>query len=621
MAYHNPYHEEDPRHAYYEAQLRQMRAQGSGKDDDGSVNSSDTADVFAAALRDGTKAMRNHQYEGNGTKKLFGVIELDSMLATLAEGMWLSLSGGFTRKLSPKTYGTVHKLLGKVLGEGATLNRAAATAALGVNIGIHSLPKMGTYWESLTKRHETKLGILHQIAPVLDDIKGNHAESTFNRITRSDNEMLYAFRRRLHKEHSTRSMYDLISLAAVIGPNLVTAEGQNFQALVSGQTLDEVKKTAELKKAEKAAVKTPDSPEEEPLFDFNKMSAALTATNLGWSQIVESVSKQKITHLYKTRQPVSALEMVLELEKQVEYAPDARGFKMPGSQARECSLEAYVAQVIVQHQKDMADIEPDYTVLRESLVKDLQPVVKPIADAIRKGELSALSLVRLVGEGAIIKNKGRALASAQEVQAAMDRQLGKSASYTQVDPKEFLKNAEYTEQQAIDTLKHLSGQERIEMGAILPKFILEKAKVSKDEMGKMEAYRKAHIAEVVKPLIAAATQAANENDDKSSKSQQLNEAQAKIERSDDAALAKLMTGPGNQHGIDQLAANYAIPKIIGEKIGLGPLLETGRKAAAEMVGSASNDDETRATGTHGRSFSAREAQRRDMDAMDMDRDY
>lgn len=178
---------------------------------DAALNSDDVANMFAQGLMDSKDTLRNYRYEGKGTRKLFGLIELDGLIATLAEGLWASVAQNFNKAIGPKTYNTVNQQLtrhlqpnqhvGKYFND-STINRISAGTALAVTTAMTTAPVLGNIIQKMTEQQRKKAELVRKVAPVLDDLMGNHSIGAFDRVGRK-NEVLMVQRRRMRKEHDT----------------------------------------------------------------------------------------------------------------------------------------------------------------------------------------------------------------------------------------------------------------------------------------------------------------------------------------------------------------------------------------------------------------------------------
>lgn len=543
---------------------------------DKALGSDDVAGLFAQSIGNAESSLNDFKYEGKGTTKLFGLIEMDSMIAHIAKGLWLTFAGEVTQKLSPRTYRITEQYAGKVL-QGAALHRTAAGAALAVNIGLSAAPALGDMWQQVSAQRKKRVDAIQQVAPVLDDIVGSHAFGALHKAAKT-NEVLRVYDQRLHKESSTRNFYDILFGAIEIAPNLIR-EGVNFEGLRSGEHRKDIlqeRLKSQQKQAQKQAEEATPGEEEGPLFDVKKLGAVFAGANVSIPTVLGKIRDKKLEHLLETRQAHPAFEMIVELKKQVESKPDARSFRIPGG--RDCSLEQYIEQVLFQHQKDMSDLDANHTTLRPALGEDIKNAVKPIADGIRQQDISALQLIRLVGEGKVILNKGRGIADADEVADQVRQLSGKTMTSVDSDPKEYFANVRFTEEDAIASVKNLEGEERLDLCILLPDWLNKKAGLSAEEIKEVQSHRSEKIGEVVSELILAV----NDKDDatlkqggmSSSTIRLFRKAEHLIETKGPNSVRQLKDSSGASN-IQQMLADHMVPKIIEDRTYLGTLKEKG----------------------------------------------
>jgi hypothetical protein len=269
----------------------------------------------------------------------------------------------------------------------------------------------------------------------------------------------------------------------------------------------------------------------------------------------------------------------------------------------------------------MAGISPDHVEIRDALRDDLAAVVKPIVKALRSGDMNALSLVRLAGEGKVIKNRGRAVASVEDVTALVEKNVPKQETYTRTDVKEFYKNVPYTREDVKKALKITEGEDRLLLESQLLRDVAIDAGVSEKEVN--AAHAKVHptksklIAEDVvglhhKPAVQLKKGLATREIEK------LNEGYKKITQQGVEAMHTLKSGPTNPHGIEQLVLEDAIPHIIqGDKHYLGALAEEGRAQLAKMSnGDTDEDSDMPVKGHHTKRHQARHESHPDFNEID-----
>lgn len=558
--------------------------QGYSRGNDGELDARQVNRFAEDAFRKSAQAMQNADYDKPG--KAFGM-EMDAGIAAWLNSGYNLVSGFASRFIVPNVQSLALKHGGKIGLKGTALTRTAALAAFGSEVALKSGAYIGEVWSGHTDAVRERVALAKRIAPVLDDIKGKHSAGALHSVKEADNEVIYAHRKRMAKISDGENLGNWINLAINAGPNLVTNVGE-LGSLWQGKELKQVRKEAVLAKQKKVELGQGD---DSLGGEVKNLFGVFVNTSSG--QIAQRFKVSTERKLQKTLQPYSALEMILELQDQVESKADARTFQVPKSyqapkhRPEAYSLEEYIARILIQHQKDMADISPDHTELRDALKEDLAAVAKPIAAAIRSGDMNVLSLIRLVGEGKIIKNRGRSLASPDEIQDIIAHEAPKQASYVYVDPKEHYANAPYTRQEFKEMLPHLEGEERQVIVAMMPDSVLKDAGMSERDI---KAEREA-IGQRYDRMIAEHVMGLNKESDEQLAAEgmakheikELHEDAAKIKQKGIEAVHSMKAGPTNEHGVELLLTNWAVPQISGNKAHLGTVLSAGREALAEAA--------------------------------------
>jgi hypothetical protein len=336
----------------------------------------------------------------------------------------------------------------------------------------------GPIWESYASQRQERAHLARELAGVLDQLKGNHSVGALYSVKQGENELIFAQRKRMATIANTTNLGNWIDLGINAGANL-TLDVKRFHSIWTEKanvTEAEMKARA-LKRAKELELQA----ETGAVGDASQGKHLLgLLVNSSVPQLADRVKRSGEHKLKNGLQPYSALEMILELNKQVSSKPDARSFDVPrGFQskgARESyPLEEYLMRICIQHQKDMADIDPEHSEIREALRDDLAEVVKPIAAAIRKGDLSTMALVRLIGEGKIIKKHGRAIADPQDVIELIKHEAPRQSAYAPVNPAEYYQDVAFSRAQLKAAIKSLDGDEKLSFTAMFPDTVLAEA--------------------------------------------------------------------------------------------------------------------------------------------------
>lgn len=498
--------------------------------------------------------------ESGKTIKLFGLFDMDAPMAGLVTGFYNEGMRRVGAVLAPKTYKLSANLLEKHTGlQGSALARVATASMVTTNLALSGSAFFAPLVQSTRAHREQYLKTARALAPVLEDIRGNHSVGALMSIRQQDNEMIYAHRQRMALKMKVETSNNVINLLVNAGPAIIETPG--LKEKWSGKELG------------LAASTGPAQPEKKN----DILEWLLGSFAMGRGSIATYMMSNNERKLEKHRRPYSALDMVLELDKQVAGDPKAHSFTTPGGRGNSYSLEEYIARTMMHHQAEMADISDEHTEIREALTDDLMAASKKIAAAIRKGEISTLSLVRLVGEGHIIKKNGRAIAPIAEVKDAIAHMSGRQATYVHVDPADYYKDAAFSHDQLKTALKSLEGEEKRIFASMFPNEVLEEAGMSACDI---KAMREA-IAKNYDTLVAEAILGLNEKTDAQLKEmglannevKQLREAVSALQETGLDAIKALKTNAANDHGIEHLLTNT----VVQHPQHLGMLIKNGRE--------------------------------------------
>lgn len=454
---------------------------------DGAITKGEVNRFARDAFTQGADALANAEI--GKTKKVFG-FEVDAGIADWFDSIYNLGADYLSTELAPRASGLVHQFGHKVGLSGNKLQNAAVAA----DIGSTFMLKTARYFSEIVAAHKTqyreRAQLARKLAPVLDEIKGGHSLASLYSVSQADNEVIYAHRQRLAKIANTTNMSNWVNLAVKAGPNLMM-DWKRFKLTWNEKrhvTEAEMLHREQQERVKQQLVVGEETGQAHVAADSGPKNLLRMIVNTSSPQLAGRLERSGQHRLNTTLQPYSALEMILELNEQVASKPDARQFQLPhafnqSSHYRdECSLEEYLMRIFIQHQKEMADISPNHTEIREALREDLAAVVKPMAAALRKGDMSVMSLVRLVGEGRVVKKQGRGIAAPDDVMMLIKREAPKQSTYANVDPAEYYKDAPFTRSQFKAALKSLDGEEKLSFAAMFPDAILAEAGMSKKEI-------------------------------------------------------------------------------------------------------------------------------------------
>ena len=581
-----------------EQEYRREHRDGRSGRDDAIVSKDDLNRLGSDAFKESASKLSNAPI--GETKKFLGLVTLDVGLVDMLDGVYNLGSNYISEVLRTKSFDIAKKLAPRV-GLGGRANTVGTVAAIGTTVAVKTAGYFAPIYEGVSTQLKEQKALARELGPVLDDIKGGHSVASLYGVSIKDNEVVYAHRKRLNRISNTTHLSNAINLGLNSGASLAfdlkgfgTMWGQRDSMTAKGIRSIMTPKPAAAD-SEEAHVASQDS---------------LGAVKLGilgiLPQAAGRLSRTKQHNLMKELQPYSAYQMIKELGEQISGNPDARAFAEPASfqtphgHRKEYALEEYVMRIFIQHHKDMADISSNHTEIRNALREDLAAVARPIADAIRKGDISAMSLIRMVGEGAIIKKNGRSIAGVDVVKALIKREAPKQAAYANDDPAEYYKYAPFNRSQLKSVLKKLDGEERLALVSMFSDNILMDAGLSKKDV---QGYRES-AAKTADRMRAELVVGLNAEDKLKTEVLAESEAQRVAEASDAlladgvGAMKTLKTSPTNENGIERLLANA----VVNKPEYLGKMLKHGHEL---MEKAAADDDNMADKPTHSERVSSR----------------
>lgn len=538
-------------------------------------------------LREMEKANRSGQ---DKPVKILGLFEVDPGIAGLFDGIWNAATTELVDVLKPRTY-KVTQSVGKSLGlSGGVLNAVTAGVVFGVNVGATASQYATQIFNGWQKHSAARADIARRVAPVLDEMQGNHSVTAFLKAGKT-NSVIGAHLKRMNTISHTENSNNMLKMAVNIAWPVVTALPD---ATDMWKGVYNPKKSAERARAARLA-------ERDESVGGALQRTGKTLINGVSGPIANNIIQKNEKRLQEKLKACSALEVILELDKQVESNPKSSSFSLPRNMAgRSLPLDQYIAKIIVLHHAELADQDPNQSELREALLEDLMHLVKPVAEAIRNGELSPLALVRLVGEEKIVKNGGRALASPEDVAQTIE-ELGGHVKAATANAKEFYKERPFTPQQFKQAMHVLEGEERLRLGAMVSDEVLKEAGVSSADIKAMREYPRAAaeeaLASSILGLAAEGDEALKTQGLPTSSIRKLHELKKAIEHKGVEALRD-----ATLHA-DTMLLDAAVPQIVaGDKHYLGTVAGKGQSLTESLANKAAERVE---------GFSARESMRRD----------
>lgn len=537
-------------------------------------------------FREMDRALKTSLREGyKGEPETFLGMEVDPMLSGVISTAYNMGTKWATKSwLGDYIYSTTMRMLSPQLQSGQMQHGTASRVASATTFGASLLLKSGKYitpifntffWEPKTKYEE----LAKKIAPVLDELKGSHSLLSLMRVGITDNEMIYAHRQRLAKIVHNKQMGSFWDFAINVVPNSIS-DVLLFRGTWSKRTSPQMLRNSDPRYQQKQQQQhtqqgVPTTPED--MLDYG--------VNLFTGPLAEAMKAKNAKKLSESLSGQSALEMVLALEEEILNDPKKQMF-YPSPQSKQgMTLEDYIMQVMIHHQEDMVKLNPAYSPIRKEMREDLALVAKPLAKAIRSGEINALALVRLIGEGHIIKAQGRVISSVEEVEALVERSCSKSEHKLHQNPKDYYGTSSFTRDDLKATLKVLEGNERLLVASWFSDAMLEDAGLEPKEIKDIREATCAHyeqmLLEELSGVIAKSDEELKREEMPVAEIRKVREAQKKLECGGEKAIHELRESPANPHGVERLLANLVIPKmVVGDREYLGRLVAVGRERLA-----------------------------------------
>jgi hypothetical protein len=531
--------------------------------------------ISEQAAKDIARGLSNADSKGG---KFLGFIPPE--VSGIARALWATTFPLVSDSLREKIYDASIWIGTRAGASGNKLIQRSAVAATVVTASAAVAPYLESFFSTRKAHRENLRDAAKQIAPVLAEIKGKHSIGAFVGIKPQDNEVIYVQRRRINDAYALKYNGDFLKLIGS-APELLRLYLGSKKYVVG--KLD-------------TSMAQPYEPSGHKLS-----SNAVTAMVSGplmvvLNQIIANKSKE---HRDKTSS-YSALDMILTLEGQLGDDSRASSFSLPsgggGHHGRDLPLKEYVAEILRHHQKDMEALDVEYVPIRKALEPRLEEISGIIADALKSGDLSALALVRLVGEGHIIKNKGRSLAKPQDVKALVTKMSAAGATYSQLDPKEYFAEAAFNAKELKEALGTLEGEERLTFAAMVPDAVLKEVGMSDKEVKEIRtATLKSYEDTLGKAVLGMAKEDNATLQDYGLAKEEitlLREAAERIAAEGKDAVHELRAKPGNPQGagMERMLVQSAINRIHAKDTHyLGKLLEKGAEAAKNLPEEAEGD--------------------------------
>lgn len=487
--------------------------------------------------------------------------------------------------LQENTTHVVNTYGGKVLSNPRHLSYAATGTSLALGLGTLLSENILAFYKNISRYKGALSKTAADIEPVLKDIHGSGGLMSLLRITPEENEVIYARRQRLSTAHSSEHLCNAVGLVEKV-PGLFGAVRQVVRKSDAPHVPTENVPT------EKAPAGNADK-SGKGSFEGVMLGAAGGAAPL--VTMYQSTMQQEQRR--KQLKP-DGLEMITKLAETLRESPDTQDFDVPGARYNTVSLANYIAMTFKCHQEEMSKIDPGCSQIRQQLGGKLLEASEHIAEAIRKGEIAPLMLVRLVGERQIVKRGGREIAPLKEVDAVIRKYANKAQSYHHVPEKEFYEN--FSKQDVHKLLHGLQGKERLMFMATLPDNILQAEGIGGSEIKAMRDETGPHYQQMLaEAVVGIASKGDAELEKLGLQPEEVEQARSfmqDIMQNGGMAADTLRTSPSSRIGLEGLVHQALIN---GEKMSIGALAKSGRTALKELAEKDVQDTGGREQG-HGR---------------------
>jgi hypothetical protein len=169
------------------------------------------------------------------TKKFLGMIEVDEGLIEPLYTVYNLATDYAGRYAQQKAFPLAEKFAPKLGIPSGKAAHAGAALAIGSTVAMKAGGYVGSIWEAFSKQREDRAQLARKLAPVLDDLKGQHSVSALFSVKETDNEVIYAHRRRLSKIAQVTNFNNVLDTGINSGGNLLL-DLKRFGAIWSTKT-------------------------------------------------------------------------------------------------------------------------------------------------------------------------------------------------------------------------------------------------------------------------------------------------------------------------------------------------------------------------------------------------
>ena len=131
--------------------------------------------------------------------------------------------------------------------------------------------------------------------------------------------------------------------------------------------------------------------------------------------------------------------------------------------------------------------ESGWKAMPERVQEKLEEVTEQMVRPMLMGELSPLAVINLAGEGRILQNGGRSVASESEVKAALEEQMNKLSMQRMMSLDDFQSETELRVSDIAGAWKTLGPEENAFLSIVVPDVVLLKAGMTKEQIAEFHA--------------------------------------------------------------------------------------------------------------------------------------
>lgn len=185
----------------------------------------------------------------------------------------------------------------------------------------------------------------------------------------------------------------------------------------------------------------------------------------------------------------TAFNMIMKLQDVVE-----RDGKLDVVEGKK--LAAYVKEIFETHQKNMKR-----PAIGERNKGDLDYASQEIAQAISRGTLHPLALIHLVGDGEIVRNQGKSIATRAEVATSIAAMAAKMPAKYAVDPDKYLAETSFSEAEAKELVTKLPPAARDVFLSLMPDEVKLRVGASEEEIAQIHGRVKDSLAQQMQLMV------------------------------------------------------------------------------------------------------------------------